>query len=509
MNFKRFTSKYWLVLVLLIFVLLKIPSLFEPFTYGDEGIYLTLGQAARKGVVWYSQIHDNKPPMLYLMAAIANSFPSYRMINFIWSLATIFAFYRLAKLVFSKNKLAIVLSTAALAVSSSLHSLEGNVANAENFMMLPTIIAFYLIYKALSNKIPHRPMLNLLRANWAWLLAGGLFSIATLFKVPAAFDFAAAIVLVLLVIFEAKKKDYSLYAKRYTLLFVGFLFPILATMVYYFFKGALLPYLTAAFFQNLPYLSSWAADKPQAGGFPTLLLARGGLILLMTILIYYYRKRLSLATKLILLWFSFSWFAALLSARPYPHYLIQILPPLSLSFGYLAIKSKKEWQKALFPLVLILIFRITFAVFHFWDYPNRPYYLNFCQFALGLKTKEEYFLDFDPQSLDLYQTADYLQDRTLPDEKIFIWGTQPSIYSLARRLPVGRYTSSYHIIDFNGYQDTLEKLSQKPPRYLLVTGDEKRPFPALVYFIHTHYTFEKQIGNIQIFHRILTSHQPE
>ena len=61
----------WLVVVLCASVLLRIPSWFEPYWYGDEGIYLTIGQALRKGVILYSQIHDNKPPLLYMMAAVA------------------------------------------------------------------------------------------------------------------------------------------------------------------------------------------------------------------------------------------------------------------------------------------------------------------------------------------------------------------------------------------------------------------------------------------------------
>ena len=53
--------KYWIILFLM-FLILRIPSLFEPYWYGDEGIYLVLGQAIRKGVTLYSHIHDNKPP---------------------------------------------------------------------------------------------------------------------------------------------------------------------------------------------------------------------------------------------------------------------------------------------------------------------------------------------------------------------------------------------------------------------------------------------------------------
>ena len=110
-------------LVLLVILLLRLPSLFEPFTYADEGIYLTLGQAVRKGLVLYRDIHDNKPPMLYLIAALAGSFPLYRLIHFLWSFTTIFAFYKLAQLVFNKNnKWAILLPTTVFAILTSLQT---------------------------------------------------------------------------------------------------------------------------------------------------------------------------------------------------------------------------------------------------------------------------------------------------------------------------------------------------------------------------------------------------
>ncbi len=89
--------KHALLLIILgVTVLLRIPSWFEPYWYGDEGIYLTIGQALRRGVHLYSQIHDNKPPLLYFMAALAggNQF-WFKFLATIWNLATIGVFYKL------------------------------------------------------------------------------------------------------------------------------------------------------------------------------------------------------------------------------------------------------------------------------------------------------------------------------------------------------------------------------------------------------------------------------
>ena len=66
-------KKRWLVIVLALVVVLRIPSLFEPYWYGDEAIYLTIGQAINRGVPLYSGTHDHKPPLLYLVAAVAGN----------------------------------------------------------------------------------------------------------------------------------------------------------------------------------------------------------------------------------------------------------------------------------------------------------------------------------------------------------------------------------------------------------------------------------------------------
>lgn len=487
-------KKYWLVLVLLLVFFLRLPSLFEPFTYADEGIYLTLGQAARRGLVWYRDIHDNKPPMLYLLAALAGNFPTYRLLLFFWSLVTIFVFYQLSQALFAKSRPAVIISTTVFAVLSSLHTFEGNVANAENFMLLPTLIAFLLLYRSLE---PKKQKVKFVKTCF---LVGALFSLAALFKLPAAFDFAAATVFLFLVFFERKKKNYKPYAIRYTLLFLGFLLPILITFLYYALKGAFNQYLTAAFFQNLPYLASWTAGHPQTGGLPLALLVRGLTVLLLVIFLFIQRKKLSLITRLILVWFAFSWFAALLSSRPYPHYLIQILPALSLSFGLFFTKFLKERT---IPLVLLAIFIASFLGFGFWHYPSFPYYLNFYQYVLRCKSQEEYLSDFDPRAQTIYQIANHLSTHTLPEEKIFIWGTEPSVYALSRRLPVGRYTAAYHIIDFDGYEETIKNLKMKPPRYIILMTYEKRPFLELKGFVAQNYALERTIGDAQIFHLLL------
>ncbi len=488
-NFKKIWKNHRPFLIVLIIVfLLRLPLLFEPFTYADEGIYLTLGQAVRKGLTLYRDIHDNKPPLLYLIAAATGTFSLYRLIHFLWSFFTIFIFYKFSQLVFPKKQKAIIISTAVFAILTSLPTFEGNIANAENFMLLPTIAAFYLIFKIFS-----RPLHSLRIFS-----AGFLLGLASLFKIPAAFDFMAAMVFIFFAL-NISRKNYKLLINKYLLLLSGFIAPILITVFYFASQNALPQYLTAAFSQNLPYLSSWGGNSSKISTTSVLLLGRALLIGILTILLFIFRKKISLPTKFIMIWFSFSLFAALLSSRPYPHYLIQVLPAFSLSFGFLALS--KKWLKSI-PVFLGGVLIFVFVSFRFWNYPNLPYLLNFYQFVSGSKSHQEYLNYFGHHAQSLYQTADFIRTHTLSEEKIFIWGNRPSIYALSQRLPVGRYTVAYHIIDFKAQTETIEALQSQTPRWLIVSQDEDRVFPQLEDFINNHYLLFQKYDQIKIFYRL-------
>jgi hypothetical protein len=152
----RLHTPSWLFILLLIVFALRIPSFFEPYSYGDEMIYLTLGQAIRQGVPLYSGVHDNKPPLLYIIAAISGRLFWFKAILAIWHLVTVFIFWKLTEVIFPsgpevppsqrpKNQKAQKVTTSIFALLTTLPLLEGNIANAEIFMVGPTILAFYLL----------------------------------------------------------------------------------------------------------------------------------------------------------------------------------------------------------------------------------------------------------------------------------------------------------------------------------------------------------------------------
>ena len=98
--------------------------------------------------------------------------------------------------------------------------------------------------------------------------------------------------------------------------------------------------------------------------------------------------------------------------------------------------------------------------------------------------------------------AAYIRQTTQTNDRIFVWGDDPYLYALSGRLPVGRYTVAYHIADFNGFDETIAALDQKPPKLIVVMTDETIAFPQLTARLATNYVLAATIERAQIFVRI-------
>lgn len=478
----------FLIIIFITAIIFRLPSLFEPYWYGDENIYLVMGQALRKGLVFYKEIHDNKPPLLYLLAALTGNVFSFRLLLLVWHLLTIYLFWKLCLLLFKKEKIVFIL-TLVFTIFSTIPLLEGNIANAEIFMLLPTIGAMWLLAK--SQKLKAK--------SYFW--AGILFSLAFLFKVPAGFDFCAAFLFFL--IFQEKNLKTILkksWWQKALPLLTGFLLPITLSLFYYFLKGSLLDYIRACFSQNVGYLSTWKGETGFLQGQGRLLI-RTGILLILLLILYLKKNRLDKRFLLPALWSLFSLFAALLSERPYPHYLIQVLPAAILLLGLIFEKKLKEKALILFTFGILLL---AFYYYNFYTYPVFSYYKNFLLFATGQRDKEAYFNAFDAKTNQTYQIAFYLKTHTLLDERVFIWGNEPGIHALSHRLPVGKYMVAYHIVHFNGFKETMESLKEKMPNFIIKMSYEERPFKEFDIFLNQYYIRTTIIGQAEIYHKIFT-----
>lgn len=483
-------EELFLGIIVPIFAFLRFPSLFEPYWYGDEGIYQVIGIALRQGRILYSEIWDNKPPVLYLIYALFNGDQFYvRLFSLIVGVGSVIVFYFLAKKLF-KNLHSVFVSTALFALMFALPVLEGNIANAENFMLLPIIAAFYLVTTS-------SPKNRFLFA----FIAGLLMSIAFLIKTVAIFDMAALFVTLLILRFledmhltreniRRHIKDIINGLEQETVLVIGFIAPIIITILYFLFVEALPDFIKASFAQNVGYVGHGNfLIFPM--GFLYLKLA---MLLFLLLLIIRYRKNFSGSGVLILVWLTFSVFNASFSQRPYTHYLLVALPAFALFAGY--ILDNKKLLKKLVPL-LIIIAVLVLQVFRLNFEKIVPYYENFLSFISNSKSVEAYQEFFDRNTPRDYVLADFIKSKTSDTENIYLWSDSAQIYSLSGKLPPGRYIVSYHVTFYpDAIRETREAIEKKKVKYIIQTKQN----PQILQFLD-NYELKYKIEGINIYER--------
>lgn len=135
----------------------------------------------------------------------------------------------------------------------------------------------------------------------------------------------------------------------------------------------------------------------------------------------------------------------------------------------------------------------------FHPYPTRAYYKNFAAYLSGLEDASAYFDSFDAKTRDTYRAAYFLKTHTTPDERVFIWGNEPMIYSLADRSPVGKFIVDFHIESVNAYDETMEVLMGYKPKYILDSVHEVNSFPELYNFLGEEYTEYQTYGRVTVY----------
>ncbi len=480
------SKSFWFLLIAtVIFFILRLPSLIEPHWYGDEGIYQVIGIAINDGRLLYSQIFDNKPPLLYTTYALFDSNQFHvRLLSLFTGIIAISSFFYLCRSVF-RNLKSSIMASSLFVILFGLPVLEGNIANAENFMLPFVITAALIVYKLANNK-------NQKITNSNQLFLGGLLlGLAFLFKTVAIFDFGAFLIFMLIVnlptkLPKNKMVDVVKKAIKKLLPFIsGFLLPLSITIIYFAANNALSDFIKATLVSNINYV----------GWKNALLIPQGFLIfklLLLSILVYItYSKRGSLSKPLIFstLWLGFSMFSVFFSGRPYTHYALLGLPAFLILFGLIV--STKETKirpyLVLFFAIIILIIGSTFK-------PNfkksLDYYQNAFMFLTNQKSVESYKSFFDQKTPRDYIISSFIRQHSRPDDSIFIWGDSAQIYALSDKTPPGRYTVSYHIKQYpNALRETQIAIFKKRPKYIVILK-ESSMFPFALSNYSLVFSFE-------------------
>jgi hypothetical protein len=453
---------------------LRLPSLFEPYWYGDEGIYQVIGSGLHSGRQFYSEVWDNKPPLLFVIYYLANGDQfNARLISLVFGLFSLIAFYFLAKKLFKENYIRII-TTAIFAILFGLPIIEGNIANSENFMLLPILVAANLFYPLIDE---HALQLTK-NKKWLLVIAGLFLSLTFLIKIVAIFDFAAFLVFIVFVSnlhskhirFNNVIKNIYLMLPNISWFVCGFIIPVLISIIIFLILGVLPQYLYAVFGSNIDYVSKGNKLVIPQG----LLILKIVFLALFLVLLFIKKNIFSRPSLFILIWLAFSLFNTFFSQRPYTHYLLVLLPSISLYAGILLTKQTVR-NKIISFIVIFLILYLVLPNFLYWSIPRTfAYYGNYLSFVTQKIDFSTYQSFFDPQNSKDYAIAAYIRKHTHTRDIIFLWGNNVQIYSLSKTLPPGRYSAAYHIAtNRQTIQETQIAIEKNKPKYIIIASDSQ------------------------------------
>lgn len=513
-----------LALLLLAITILRIPTFFDPYWYGDEGIYLVIGTALNRGALLYTDIVDHKTPIIYQLARVESQL-AFRFLLYVWMIIATCAFFYIAKK-YIKSQKGVWLASSLFVIFTTFPWMEGHIANGELFVMGFVLVGLWILtqshyFAALVQKKFFSSYAFDIREAGIIGICGVLLGLGLLTKVPALFDGVAVISISYFLLLNHGIKgftDFKLFLPSLKkviaptiALITGMLLPILISIAYYYLVGSGKDYLQFGLLYNFRYAGSWdlGFSNPLLVFFFTL---KGKIVFLIVVFLLISLSKLVLSSKyqMLLGWFALSFVASLLSNRPYPHYFLQAIPPLALISAaglteiWRLVKAKDHWgyssAKILTATLSVALFTSVLLVMHVGFYPVMSYYATFSKYATGGLSKTAYYQTFNYLMTENYEVAPLIMAES-PD-KIFIWGTNPMLYALSKTRPVGRFTVAFHIEDLHVQDETMQNLRNTPPLYIIVMKDQPTSLPGLNSLLDQQYVPVKTTDHMIVWRKL-------
>ncbi len=449
----------WIGLVLLLTTLIRLPSHFEPLWYDDEAITLTVGQQLNHGKILYRDIIDHKTPILYWLAASLPSIKMFKIGASVIVLGITIAFGLLVGRLMLNIRYGGIYAFGALllfAVLFNLPTIEGNLVNGEIVMTLFSLWGWVVVWHFVKSK----------RIGYL-LIAGLMFGLSIMVKIPSGVEVIVCL-LVLGYIANVSEKygKYKQMSYNFLLVLSGFLLPILMISLWFIWRGAFFEFIKIAGLFNLGYIEAWKENVPVA---QTQIMPWGVILRLLLAIassIYIWFEKTDVKNKFARWWFVWSLFGALLSGRPYPHYLIQIIAP---SILLIWMSWNLKVRQMIITIILLLGLWVTQYIFMFWRYPTIAYYENFINWYQNKQDNAEYYNNFDPNTWSQYQVTNYIKANPKTNNKFWIYSDKPDIYALTNASLLTKNITAYHIQDFGRVSETMEALVLNSPS-LIVWG---------------------------------------
>src|SRR5438067_3803673 len=408
--------------IVLLTVAIRLPSLLHPQPIDSEAMYSVVANEIVDGGRPYADAVERKPPLLFWTYAaifkVAGKFDwkALHMVALVWTLCAMAGLYVIGRELFDRNTG--LIAALFYSVFQPWWTWKTLAFDAEMLMNLPIIWAWAIAFGRSSSRL--RPEL---------FPAGALLGAAFLLKQPAAI---AAVPLGIYLLLPSYRDSRSLAGTisilQATMLTAGFVAAVGLVTIILWKQGILHEafYWTIAD-HNIPHVF-W-----QKGSVITLAFIVACLPLVIGAIMACRDKgaiwagRRAERTALFGL-LAASTIGAAAGARFYPHYYVQLIPPLALlAAPYYA----RLWSRTIQPPHWLLRPEVTYA------------WLGLTVIAFSI----EHWKGLAPRRVPS-EAGRYLSTHSSADDRIFVWGQTSEIYLDARRRPASRYITTFPLTGY-------------------------------------------------------------
>ena len=478
-------SEWMLLGPLLLFVLLRIPSWFEPHWYTDEGGYAVTAWLSTHGLTLYQQVWNNKPPLLFWVysLSLAVTGPSefgLHIMSTIAGLVTLLAIWKIALDGWSRWRALMALLIAVLLLGTPI--INGELALPENLLIAPTALAMLVVIMTQRSGAQGSTV-------FGGILAGALFGSAMLLQQTAVAGFIAA--LLWLLFLPAGGGRRLLVWMTCTAIVLGL--------------AAIAPYVLLAGFHNVFFLLVLSYVGYARSSLPFNWVDLGIRIgELAALLVGAFLGRSRSPRQLLWLWASASLIMATAANRPYIFFTVPTVPPLAILVCGTAIpklrsglwpRLRSQLRPALRTLPLVLA---TIVPLLSWttllvvtDHGSlttgslytvgmtRTYYQTFLGYLDGTISPVAYANSFDPRVVSEDRSVAWLHSHHLQGSTAVVWSYDAWAYVLGDLHPMLPTPAVYVDVLWLGLQTTLNMVDQGQPQVIIVSRGAAREWPQI------------------------------
>ena len=474
-----------LALVLLLFVVLRAPSWFEPHWYTDEAGYATTAWLAMHGSTLYSTVWNNKPPLLFWSYGLALSLfgPSelgLHLMSTLMGLITLLGLFKLASDLMGRGRALVAVLLAAVVLG--LPIINAELALPESLLIAPS--TWGMVAAMAAGRATRGRDVRLLG-----VAAGACFAAAILFQ-QTALATAAAAGLWLLLLPQGRGRRPLFALALTTFVLVG---------------AALAPYLIWAGPRNVFYLLVTSYDsyaKQSVGLSLGTVFPRVVALLLIPLGALWGRGERDHGWRLVWIWLAASALTAALPNRPYVFFTIPLVVPLALLVA--RVPDPRGWRVS--ALVrsgrrhagVVLAAMIACALWgqllatggglaSYTTGITLGYYQNFARRALGQESDLSYLDFFDHRVAGEKEAAAWIDQHGLRGQSALAWSSDAWVYLLAGVNPVVPTPALYVNEMWLGPSRVMDRVRAGRPVVVVTTPSSLYVYPQIVPYLKQFY----------------------